>query len=103
MLEPHAEYAYATLQRTLGKLQQAVSSNDISARGQQAGRAMSLIGTLRATLDHAEAPDVCGRLDALYTYCNRRLLSVSLGETQALAEVVALTDTLHTVYRSRSS
>lgn len=59
-------------------------------RGEQIGHAMTLIGMLRAALDHTAAPELARRLDALYAYCNRRLLAVAIGDTDALQEVIDL-------------
>lgn len=89
------ELVFSAILAALAHAQRAVRDQDPATRGERVGRAMTLIATLRAALDHEAAPEVARHLDALYVYCNQRLLSVSLGETQdALQEVIDLMVTL---------
>ncbi|HEU0197209.1 MAG TPA: flagellar export chaperone FliS [Nevskiaceae bacterium] len=88
------ELTLAGILAALANAQRAIHDRQIATRGEQTSRAMMLIGILRSALDHQAAPELAQRLDSLYTYCNRRLLMVSLGEVKALQEVIDLLVTL---------
>lgn len=90
--QPHrrVELVLSAILSSLAQAQQAHRLGMPGPRGEQIGQAMTLIATLRAALDHAAAPELAGRLDALYAYCGRRLLSVALGEDAALQETIDL-------------
>lgn len=89
------ELVFSAILVALAHAQRAVRDQNPAVRGEHVGRAMTLIATLRGALDHEAAPEVARRLDALYVYCNRRLLTVSLGETpELLQEVIDLMVTL---------
>ncbi|HKT30468.1 flagellar export chaperone FliS [Dyella sp.] len=53
---------------------------DIPAKGQAFGKAIAMLNTLRASLDHSVEPTLTGRLDALYDYITRRLLHAQLND-----------------------
>lgn len=53
---------------------------DIPAKGQAFAKAIAMLNTLRASLDHSVEPTLTGRLDALYDYITRRLLHAQLND-----------------------
>lgn len=53
---------------------------DVPAKGQAFGKAIAMLNTLRASLDHSVEPTLTGRLDALYDYITRRLLHAQLND-----------------------
>ncbi|MGH8113169.1 MAG: flagellar export chaperone FliS [Rhodanobacteraceae bacterium] len=84
------ELAFSAILEALARARQAAAAGDPSVRGVQTSRALRLIGLLRASLDHAAAPELSGNLEALYGYCTRRLLDAALGDTAALPDVIGV-------------
>jgi flagellar protein FliS len=46
----------------------ALSAKNYALKGQHLSRAHAIVSELRATLDHAQNPGLCGELDRLYVY-----------------------------------
>ena len=68
-----------------------LSRGEISAKGEQIGRAIQLIDGLRTSLDLAEGADIAANLERLYEYMMRRLLRANLeDDIAALDEVSGL-------------
>jgi flagellar protein FliS len=68
-----------------------IERREIAAKGQSLGRAISIIGGLRGSLDHSAGADIAANLDNLYEYCERRLLDANLkNEPTAIDEVIGL-------------
>lgn len=88
------ELAFSGILAALARARQAAAAGDPSLRGAQTSRAMRLIGLLRASLDHAAAPELSGNLEALYDYCTRRLLDAALGDAAALTDVIGIVQKL---------
>lgn len=88
------ELMFSAILTALAHAQRAQRERNPAVRGEQVGRAMTLIAMLRAALDHDAAPELTRRLDALYAYSSRRLLAVSIGDAEALQEVSDLMVTL---------
>lgn len=69
----------------------ATRRNDISAKGQALTRAIDIIDSLRAMLDHERGGDISTNLDALYSYMVRRLVEANAkSDTEKMAEVSQL-------------
>ncbi|TAL72568.1 MAG: flagellar export chaperone FliS [Rhodanobacter sp.] len=75
----------------IGQARNHVRSGDVTAKGAAIGKAIAIIGELRASLDMKAGGALAERLDALYDYINRRLLFAQLNDNErALAECVDL-------------
>ena len=61
----------------------------IAQKGEQVGRAISILETLRTCLDHDAGGDVSGNLDKLYEYMSMRLLRANATNSIAWIEEVA--------------
>lgn len=81
----------------LGRLaaaQGAIARNDLAAKGEHLGKAISIIGGLRGSLD-MNAGELSENLDRLYEYMNFRLLEASSqNDADKVAEVIQLLKTL---------
>ena len=81
----------------LGRLaaaQGAIVRNDLAAKGEHLGKAISIIGGLRGSLDMS-AGELSENLDRLYEYMNFRLLEASSqNDADKVAEVIQLLKTL---------
>lgn len=81
----------------LGRLaaaQGAMSRGDMAAKGELLGRAISIVGGLRSSLDMS-AGELSENLDKLYEYMNFRLLEASSqNDSEKVAEVIQLLKTL---------
>lgn len=81
----------------LGRLaaaQGAIVRNDMAAKGEHLGKAISIIGGLRGSLDMS-AGELSENLDRLYEYMNFRLLEASSqNDADKVAEVIQLLKTL---------
>lgn len=80
-----------------GLLQQLASSRghierrEIAAKGESLGRAISIIGGLRGSINHVVGGEIATNLDNLYEYCERRLLDANQSNDPAsIDEVVGL-------------
>lgn len=68
-----------------------VRTGDVAAKGATIGKAIAIIGELRASLDMKAGGALAERLDTLYDYINRRLLFAQLNDDErALAECTDL-------------
>lgn len=55
----------------------AIDAGDIARKGERIGKAISIVDGLRASLDHGVGGELAANLDALYDYCQRRLLTAN--------------------------
>jgi len=62
---------------------------EISSKGEQISRAISLVDGLRAALDESEGGQIARNLDNLYTYMITRLLNANLNDDEASLDEVA--------------
>lgn len=64
---------------------------NVAGKGQSFARAIAMLHELRQSLDHSVAPALSTRLDSLYDYVNRRLLTAQLNNDTAIVdECIAL-------------
>jgi flagellar protein FliS len=68
------------MQNVLTKIASAkghMQRGEIAPKGEQIGRAISIVEGLRANLDHEKGGDIALNLDRLYEYMGRRLLEAN--------------------------
>lgn len=61
----------------VAKARGALDNGQIPVKGQECGRAIAMLETLRACLDHSAGAEVSTNLDMLYEYMATRLLSAN--------------------------
>jgi len=77
-----------------------IRHRDVPAKGAAIAKAIAIVGELRASLDHAAGGELARRLDSLYDYVTRRLLSGQLhDDDRALAECVDLLEPVRQGWR----
>jgi len=94
---PHRliQLLYTGALERLAVAQGAMECKDISLKGEQISKAISIIGGLRASLDLEAPGELPANLDQLYEYMEVRLLQASTANNQELlAEVIELLKTL---------
>ena len=73
------------------RARQAIVGGDIKAKAVAIDHAIQIVGELRASLDHAAAPELCANLAALYDYTIARLTRASAYlEPKVLDEVAVI-------------
>ncbi|WP_026340831.1 flagellar export chaperone FliS [Thioalkalivibrio sp. ALJT] len=69
----------------------AMEQGNVSLKGEKISKAIDIVESLRAVLDHKPNPELSGNLDALYEYMSRRLLEANArNDSAALDEVAKL-------------
>ena len=69
----------------------AMERGDIAVTGEAIGKSISILDSLRVSLDHEQGGAVAANLEQLYDYMTRRLLEASAAQdTELLAEVMRL-------------
>lgn len=69
----------------------AMQQGNVAVKGERIGKAIDIVESLRAVLDHKHNPELAGNLDALYGYLSRRLLEANAQDDPvALDEVSKL-------------
>lgn len=76
--------ALESLSKARGHLQRG----EVAARGEQMGRAISIIGGLREGLNQEADSEIAVNLDALYDYMQRRLVEANLNADIAIVDEV---------------
>ncbi len=78
----------------LAAAQGAIERNDLAVKGELIGKAISIVGGLRASLD-MNAGEISERLDQLYEYINFKLLEASAqNDIEKVNEVIQLLKTV---------
>ncbi len=78
----------------LAAAQGAIERNDLAVKGELIGKAISIVGGLRASLD-MNAGEISERLDQLYEYINFKLLEASAqNDLEKVNEVIQLLKTV---------
>jgi len=67
----------------------AIEDNNPAIKGEKIGSVMAILAELTATLDHSQAPQLCGQLEQLYDYLTDRLQEASIHlDVDPLDEVI---------------
>jgi len=75
----------------LAQARGAMQRGQVAQKGEQLGKAISILDGLRASLNHDAGGDLAGNLARLYSYMQERLLVANLhDDSDALDEVVRL-------------
>lgn len=78
----------------LAAAQGAIERGDLAAKGELIGKAIGIVGGLRASLDMS-AGEISERLDQLYEYINFKLLEASAqNDVEKVNEVIQLLKTV---------
>ena len=73
----------------------ALARQDVAQKGLLIGKAISIVGGLRASLDENAEPQMTANLSSLYEYMQRRLLEANLhNDVARLDEVIDLLTTV---------
>lgn len=79
----------------------AALRKDIAKQGESISRAIRIIDSLRASLDHERGGEISANLASLYDYMERRLTKANMeADIAVLDEVSALVDELSTAWDS---
>lgn len=99
---PHRLIAmlYAGARQAVAQARLHLQGGLVGPRGESIGKAIRIVEEgLRASLNRAAGGDVADRLDALYAYIARRLLTANIEASETmLAEVDGLLATLETAW-----
>ena len=69
----------------------AMARDDVAASGEAIGKSISILDSLRVSLDHEKGGAVAANLEQLYDYMTRRLLEASAAkDADLLIEVMGL-------------
>lgn len=66
-----------------------IQRGDVQRKGEQIGKAIGIVGGLRASLDFEAGGALAANLEALYDYMERRLLQANLASDPAILDEVA--------------
>lgn len=66
-----------------------IQRNEVTAKAQAIGRAMSIVEGLRMSLDHSVKNEITTNLDELYSYMERRLLFANLKSDASVLDEVS--------------
>jgi flagellar protein FliS len=78
----------------------AIQARDVKAKALEIDHAIQLVTELRASLDHASAPELCANLDALYEFVISRLVDANLRiESQPLEQASRIMAELGDAFR----
>jgi flagellar protein FliS len=69
----------------------AATRKNVGMQGEQIGKSIRIIDTLRASLDHERGGDISSNLASLYDYMEQRLLEANISsDVKMLDEVISL-------------
>ncbi|MFT6285454.1 MAG: flagellar protein FliS [Alcanivorax sp.] len=69
----------------------AVMRRNVGVQGEQIGKSIRIIDTLRASLDHERGGEISSNLASLYDYMEQRLLEANIAsDVKMLDEVISL-------------
>lgn len=79
----------------------AIQRGDIAKQGENISRAIRIVDTLRASLDHTKGGEISANLESLYDYMERRLTKANMDADAALVdEVSALVEDISSAWDS---
>lgn len=76
------------VQKNLNIAKGAVERQEISRKGEAIGKAISIVDSLRASLDHEQGGTIAANLAELYAYMERRLLQANMESSRAMLDEV---------------
>ena len=101
--DPH-QLVQMLLEGALGKIavvKGLMSHGEIEKKGEGIGQAISIISSLRSSLDLSAGGELALNLDSLYDYIERRLLQANLkNDTEILDEVTRLLREIKSAWES---
>jgi flagellar secretion chaperone FliS len=82
---------YDGLLRFLREAQGAMTANDRKRAGERVSRAHAILAELLGSLDPTHAPELCQRLQGVYSFCMQHVVRANLEQNPAkLGEVLAI-------------
>jgi flagellar protein FliS len=82
---------YDGAHRFLFQAAHAMRSEDVALMNNRMQRAEAIIAELRGTLNHEQGGEIAGRLEAIYSFCQRHLLEARLKrDPQRIEQVMKL-------------
>lgn len=72
----------------LAQAKGAIARHDVAQKGLLIGKAISIVGGLRASLDDDADPQMTSNLSSLYDYMQRRLLEANVSNDVAILDEV---------------
>lgn len=77
-----------------------IASGDVARKAKAASEAGAIVDSLSGCLDLAQGGDIAARLEALYDYASRRIVTANLhNDAAGFAEVAALLDDVHGAWK----
>lgn len=67
----------------------AIERKDLSFQGENISKAIRIIDTLRASLDHKQGGEIAANLEALYDYMERKLMAANMDADIAVIDEVS--------------
>ena len=68
-----------------------IDRREIAAKGEALGKAISIIGGLRGSLNHIDGGEIAANLEGIYEYCERQLIAANVeNDIKLIDEVVGL-------------
>ena len=78
----------------------AIANGDVSRKAKAASEAGAIVDSLSGCLDLQQGGDIAARLEALYDYASRRIVSANAtNDAGAFAEVAALLDDVFAAWK----
>ncbi len=65
-----------------------IEAGDVAGKGRMISKAVAIIGELRSTLDHSEAPELCNSLERLYVFFQEQLSMANIKMDPTLIDPV---------------
>jgi flagellar protein FliS len=92
---------YDGLLRFLREAQAAMAAKDRRRAGERVSRAHAILAELLSTLDPSQAPELCQRLQGVYSFCMHHLIRANLEQSpEKLGVVLAILSPLRDAWVS---
>ena len=79
----------------------AIQRKDLAQQGEHISKAIRIIDTLRASLDHKQGGEIAANLASLYDYMERRLTRANMeADAKVIDEISALIEQISTAWDS---
>lgn len=77
-----------------------IASGDVQRKAKAASEAGSIVDSLSGCLDFEQGGEIAQRLEALYDYASRRIVSANAdNDPQGFGEIAALLDEVHVAWK----